>query len=245
MAQEHVRVLLVEDSHVDRRLVSEWLSEQAQVAFDVESRDSLAAAMARLAQVDIDVILLDLNLPDSRGMPTCTKLLERFPECPIVVLSGLDDRRTAIEAVQAGAQDYLVKGEVDEKTLPRTLCYAIERHRWPDVAANRPAAAGNDLPAAPCLDPQLRELRLGRVLVKRLRQRSPNQERILSPFEEEGWPRRIDDPLPPDPRYDPKERLHTTLKSLNRTQQHPLIRFHGDGTGQGIVWEPVEETESP
>jgi hypothetical protein len=81
------------------------------------------------------------------------------------------------------------------------------------------------------------ELRLGANVIKAFRIPSPNQEMILTVFEEEGWPVRIDDPLPPHPEIIPKQRLHDTVKSLNRNQQNRLIRFLGDGTGQGVRWE--------
>jgi len=242
MVQQHLRVLLVEDSHGDQRLVQEWLSGGTIGTFDVQCRDSLAAGLECLGQREIDVVLLDLNLPDSHGIPTCTKVLGQFPECPIVVLTGVEDRRVAIEAVQCGAADYLVKGEVDESTLPRALRRAIERHSRAG-AFKQSGNTGHGSAGQPCWDAQLRELRLGRVLVKQFRQPSANQERILSAFQEEGWPPRIDDPLPPDPEHDPKQRLRTTLKSLNRSQQQALIRFRSDGTGQGILWTMVEENK--
>ena len=70
--------------------------------------------------------------------------------------------------------------------------------------------------------------------------RSPNQEAVLEVFQEEGWPRRIDDPLPPLAEQDPKYRLHFTIRRLNQSQEHCLIRFFGDGTGEGVCWEFVE-----
>lgn len=89
----------------------------------------------------------------------------------------------------------------------------------------------------PIWDPERRELRVGEMVVKRFRQPAQNQELILTVFEEDGWPERIDDPLPPDPVRDPKERLHDVIKKLNRAQDVALIRFHGDGTGTGVLWE--------
>jgi hypothetical protein len=77
---------------------------------------------------------------------------------------------------------------------------------------------------------------LGGKLVKRFRVPSPNQERILAAFEEEGWPPRIDDPLPPHPEQEPKRRLRDTIKSLNRHQINRLLHLTGDGTGQGVRW---------
>ena len=77
-------------------------------------------------------------------------------------------------------------------------------------------------------------------LVKRFKWPAANQEAVLSAFQEEGWPVRIDDPLPPQPEQDSKRRLGDTIKCLNRKQKSQLIHFRGDGTGQGVVWELVE-----
>ncbi|QDU08672.1 hypothetical protein [Gimesia aquarii] len=82
-----------------------------------------------------------------------------------------------------------------------------------------------------------RELWFGQSLVKRFKWPAINQEMILMVFHEEGWPTRIDDPLPPKEEVDTKRRLNDTIKSLNRNQAAPLIRFRGDGTGEGIIWE--------
>jgi hypothetical protein len=89
----------------------------------------------------------------------------------------------------------------------------------------------------PKWDRDRRELRLDGELVKVFKLPSPMQEAILAAFEEEGWPPRIDDPLPMHPEMLPKRRLHDTVKSLNRNQKCNLIRFMGDGTGEGIRWE--------
>ncbi len=91
----------------------------------------------------------------------------------------------------------------------------------------------------PTWDDQRHELRLGDVLVKRFKWRAINQEAILAAFHEEGWPPRIDDPLPPVPETDPKRRLSDTIKCLNRKQQNSLLRFSGDGTGEGVLWNLV------
>jgi hypothetical protein len=91
----------------------------------------------------------------------------------------------------------------------------------------------------PLWDRELQVLRLGDLVVKQFKAPAPNQEAILCAFQEEGWPPRIDDPIPPQLNQDPKTRLHDTINSLNRNQKHPLIRFLGDGSGQGIRWELV------
>jgi len=82
-----------------------------------------------------------------------------------------------------------------------------------------------------------RELTVSGTVVKRFRWPAPNQEMILSVFSEEGWPSRIEDPLPQGKGLDPKRRLGDTIKCLNRNQNVNLIRFRGDGTGEGILWD--------
>ncbi|HTU26817.1 MAG TPA: hypothetical protein VMF30_15520 [Pirellulales bacterium] len=92
----------------------------------------------------------------------------------------------------------------------------------------------------PTWDQERRELRLNDVVVKSFKLPSPNQEAILTALAEEHWPARIDDPLPPHVELDPKRRLHDTIKSLNRNQKHRLIRFSGDGTGEGVLWKLIQ-----
>jgi hypothetical protein len=89
----------------------------------------------------------------------------------------------------------------------------------------------------PHWDQETRELRVGRRVVKQYRVPSPMQEAILAAFHEEGWPHHIDDPLPPITDECPKDRLRSTIWHLNSKQKNPLIRFRGDGTGEGILWE--------
>jgi hypothetical protein len=91
----------------------------------------------------------------------------------------------------------------------------------------------------PTWDHQRRELRIGRIVIKRFLVPAENQETILTVFQEEAWPAHIDDPLPPAPEIDPKRRLHSTIQCLNRNQQVRLVHFHGDGYGRGVRWELV------
>jgi hypothetical protein len=96
-------------------------------------------------------------------------------------------------------------------------------------------------PHLPQWDRQCRVLRVGQCVVKQYRRPSPNQDMVLAAFQKEDWPHRIDDPLPPQGEQEPKCRLHDTIKWLNRHQEHRLIRFLGDGTGEGVCWELIND----
>jgi len=100
-------------------------------------------------------------------------------------------------------------------------------------------------PLTPTWDRYRQELKVGNTVVKRFRVPAANQEAILAAFEEEHWPPRIDDPLPPHREQSSKRRLQETIKSLNRNQKKSMIRFLGDGSGQGVLWEFCEACESP
>ena len=124
-----MKSLLVEDNPADARLICELLKEAPGDALEVHQVGGLAAALERLRQEEFDVMLLDLGLPDSQGMQTLTRAQETNGVLPIIVLTGLDDQRFALEAVRAGAQDYLVKGRLDSQLLIRTIRHAVERKR--------------------------------------------------------------------------------------------------------------------
>jgi signal transduction histidine kinase len=126
-AARPIRILLVEDNPGDARLLQEILIEAPSLEADLERVDRLEAAEARLGEFAPDVVLLDLSLPDAHGMTTVTRALQAAPDVPIIVLTGLDDEELALHAVQSGAQDYLVKGQVDPVLLARAIRYAIER----------------------------------------------------------------------------------------------------------------------
>ena len=124
-----IKLLLVEDNPGDVRLIQEMLSEAGAVPFALEIAASLAAALGRLLAGGIDVLLLDLGLPDSRGLSTFTSVHTRFPALPIIVFAGFGDQSLALKVVQQGAQDYLVKGQVDSNLIWRAIRYAVERGR--------------------------------------------------------------------------------------------------------------------
>ncbi|MFB3883721.1 MAG: response regulator [Thermodesulfobacteriota bacterium] len=123
-----MRILLIEDNPGDARLVQEVLRE-AGSHFEIRVVERLGLGLDFLASHEVDVVLLDLGLPDSRGLGTLTKLQTQFPHLPIVIMTGSDDETLGVQAVHFGAQDYLVKGQVDSRVLRRALQYAIERKK--------------------------------------------------------------------------------------------------------------------
>lgn len=127
-----LHVLLVEDSRSDAHLIRALLRKSKLQPFDLECAGDLASALRRLKAGEFDAVLLDLSLPDSEGIETFTKAHAEAHEVPIVILTGLDDEETAVQAVGAGAQDYLVKGQVQGPLLVRALRYAVERKRAAD-----------------------------------------------------------------------------------------------------------------
>ena len=124
---EIIRVLLIEDNPGDARLIREMLAEAGGGRFKLECADRLSTGLERLVERGIDIVLLDLGLPDSQGFYTFAKAYVQAPRVPIVVLSGLADEQLAIKTVQEGAQDYLVKGQIENNLLVRAMRYAIER----------------------------------------------------------------------------------------------------------------------
>jgi serine phosphatase RsbU (regulator of sigma subunit) len=124
-SRENYRLLLVEDDEGDALLVTEQLRSSGQVG--VQRATSLADAERRLSEESIDCVLLDLGLPDAVGLEAIERLLARDLPVALVVLTGDSDEQRGIEALGAGAQDYLVKGRIAGDTLIRAIRYAVER----------------------------------------------------------------------------------------------------------------------
>jgi DNA-binding NarL/FixJ family response regulator len=120
-------VLLIEDSPGDARLLGEMLSEKGSFDTELVHVTCMSEAEARLAAGAFDVILLDLGLPDAQGLEAIRRIHAVAPRVPLVVLTGLDDKLLAVQALQEGAQDYLIKGQIEIRGLLRALRYAIER----------------------------------------------------------------------------------------------------------------------
>jgi PAS domain S-box-containing protein len=127
MEDKQIRILLVEDNPGDVRLIREMLKESGANRLKITEIERLDQGLKLLSEETFEIVLLDLNLPDSQGLDTFVKVHAQAPDVPVVVLSGLADEALAIESVQKGAQDYLVKGQVEANPLMRSIRYAIER----------------------------------------------------------------------------------------------------------------------
>jgi PAS domain S-box-containing protein len=133
MAGEIIKVLLVEDNPGDVLLLQEFLQDVTPTIVELKPVEQLDAAFSYLAQENFDVMLLDLSLPDSQGLETFIKAHNQVKSIPIIVLTGIADENLALRAMQEGAQDYLVKGQVTGDLLVRSMRYAIERQRIEDA----------------------------------------------------------------------------------------------------------------
>jgi len=127
--EQPIQVLLVEDDPEDVELLQETLAGNKNLPLSVEVAGCLSSGIKRLKDNHIDVVLLDLGLPDSEGLETIRQWSAHAPHPPTIVLTGLDDTEMGMKAVQAGAEDFLLKGELDCRSFSRTLRYAIERKK--------------------------------------------------------------------------------------------------------------------
>jgi signal transduction histidine kinase len=126
---EALQVLLVEDNAADALLVREMFSKEKAGSFELTHLLRMSDAVVHLAKGGVDVVLLDLGLPDGHGLETVRRAHTAAPGVPVIVLTGLDDDALAAAAMAEGAQDYLIKGQIESRALPRALRHAIERYR--------------------------------------------------------------------------------------------------------------------
>ena len=125
-----IKVLVVESNHPEMGSWQQAISKGVNAGkLNTTRVDSLSGALSILEQDAYEVILLDLSLPDSQGINTFSEMYSHIPEVPIVVTTTAEDKTQAFEVLREGAQDYLIKGELDTHLLKRALHYAIERHR--------------------------------------------------------------------------------------------------------------------
>jgi signal transduction histidine kinase len=129
MKGKTLQVLLVEDNAEDALLLREMFRKERPGSFELTHVLRMSEAMKHLVDGTVDIALLDLGLPDGHGLDTLRRAHAVAPLVPLIVLTGLDDEALAAQAIMEGAQDYLIKGQIQNRALPRALRYAIERHR--------------------------------------------------------------------------------------------------------------------
>jgi DNA-binding response OmpR family regulator len=129
MANQELKVLLIEDNPGDAFLIKFYLGESTEPVFQVSHAETVKAALDLLEENTFDIILSDMNLPDSFGMDTIKTVLGNYPGNLVIVLTGLSDEEVGLETVKYGAQDFLVKGKFDGKVLISTVMFAFERFK--------------------------------------------------------------------------------------------------------------------
>jgi two-component sensor histidine kinase len=135
MTENPLRILLVEDNPGDVRLLQEMFSNEKPGSYELTHFPRLGLALNHLAKGGVDIVLLDLGLPDENGIDTVRRVRKLAPQVPLIVLTGRDDDAAVAESMHEGAQDYLVKGQIEQRALPRALRHAIERFRLLTKAA--------------------------------------------------------------------------------------------------------------
>src|ERR1700694_589220 len=136
MRNRALKVLLVEDNAGDARLLREMFTTERPGSIAWTHLMRLGEALVHLAKGGVDIVLLDMGLPDGHGLDTVRRARAVAPDVPLIVLTGLDDEALAAEAMKEGAQDYLIKGQIENRALPRALRHAIERHRMQKETAD-------------------------------------------------------------------------------------------------------------
>jgi signal transduction histidine kinase len=129
MKEEALQVLVVEDNAGDVRLLREMFNGEKPGSFELTHLLRMSEAEIHLAKGGVDITLLDMGLPDGHGLETVRRAHAAAPGVPLIILTGLDDEALAAEAMTQGAQDYMIKGQIESRALPRALRHAIERHR--------------------------------------------------------------------------------------------------------------------
>jgi signal transduction histidine kinase len=124
-----LRVLLVEDNAGDARLLREMFNKESAGSFALTHLTRMSEAEKLLAQGGVDIVLFDMGLPDGHGLETLRRARAAAPDVVMIVLTGLEDEALAAEAIKEGAQDYLIKGQIENRALPRALRHAMDRHR--------------------------------------------------------------------------------------------------------------------
>jgi PAS domain S-box-containing protein len=132
MDPQKIKILIIEDNSADARLFKEILSEFNSSSYILENASRLSEGLKKILNNKFDIVILDLNLPDSFGIESILKVVSANRSIPIIVLTGTDDLELAVKSLNAGAEDYLIKGQFDYNSLERSLRYSIERKRIED-----------------------------------------------------------------------------------------------------------------
>jgi DNA-binding response OmpR family regulator len=136
MTMQMIHLLLIEDNSADAVILQDALAgDESPASFTVTVSERLSEGLKQLSEQSFDLILLDLGLPDSQGLETLNEVGAEHPGVPVVVLTGRTDKEIGIQAVSQGAQDYLVKGQINTETLERVIRYAIERQHLQETLA--------------------------------------------------------------------------------------------------------------
>ena len=126
MSVSYIKVLLIEDNPVHTRLIEKLLAKASGNDFDVTSADRLSVGLENLAEGEFDVVLLDLVLPDSQELETLFRIKAEAPDLPVIILTATDDMTLATKAIEEGAKAYLVKAQINNTLLERTIDYALQ-----------------------------------------------------------------------------------------------------------------------
>ena len=129
MTQQELKVLLIEDNPGDAFLIKFYLGESTSPVFHVSHSEDVKGGLELLSKGDFDIILSDMNLPDSFGVETIKSILTKYPGNLVIVLTGLTDEEVGLETVRYGAQDFLVKGKFDGKVLISSVMFSFERFK--------------------------------------------------------------------------------------------------------------------
>jgi PAS domain S-box-containing protein len=232
-----MHVLLIEDNEDDACLIGETLTERKAADIELEWVDRLGSGLTRLAEDKIDVVLLDLSLPDSHGLETLDKVQRETPDVPVIVLTHLDDEAMAVQAVRRGAQDYLVKGRSDGYGLARAIQYAIERK------GSEKAVRDSEARLRAIIDTALDAL-IGMNAMGMITEWNPRAEVIFGWSRGEAIGQKLADLIIP-PRY--REAHERGLRHFLRTGEGPVLNRCVELTGlrrDGTEF-PVELSISP
>lgn len=175
MSTETLKVLLLEDNPGDADLLQEILYEANGVVPDITHVELLSHAIAQIQQHSFSVVLSDLSLPDAQGLDTVIQIHALAPNLPIVVLTGLSDEDTGLEALRQGAQDYLVKGQISQELLMRTIRYAIERSQTQRVMWRQTAAMAASMEGIAILNANRELIYVNRAFAKLYGYADPDQ----------------------------------------------------------------------